>query len=86
MIVRKTAVNWAALNPVLPEGVFGFETGTNRFKMGDGKTPWSALVYYAPEVTIVGHIQAASSTAISVASLENVPAGTPAGTPVFVRS
>src|SRR4030042_401776 len=41
-----TAANWTALNPVLAIGVFGVETDTGRFKIGDGITAWTSLAYW----------------------------------------
>lgn len=42
---RGTAARWAELNPVLASGQPGYEYGTNKFKIGDGKTAWNDLPY-----------------------------------------
>lgn len=42
---RDTGANWNTFNPVLVEGEIGIETDTRRFKIGDGVTPWTGLVY-----------------------------------------
>ena len=44
---RGTAQRWEQLNPVLEEGEPGFETDTNKLKIGDGFTPYMALPYIA---------------------------------------
>ncbi len=44
---RGTAAQWTAANPVLAAGEIGFETDTNKFKMGNGTSTWSALQYFA---------------------------------------
>ena len=44
---RGTAAQWTAANPVLAAGEIGFETDTNKFKMGNGSSAWSALQYFA---------------------------------------
>jgi hypothetical protein len=44
---RGTAEQWTAANPVLAAGEIGFETDTNKFKMGNGSSAWSALQYFA---------------------------------------
>jgi hypothetical protein len=44
---RDTSVNWIQNNPVLLEGEPGYEIDTERIKIGDGQSPWSALPYYA---------------------------------------
>lgn len=46
-----TAANWTATNPTLAAGEPGFETDTNKLKIGDGVTAWTGLVYFAPPVT-----------------------------------
>jgi hypothetical protein len=38
-----TAANWTAQNPILATGELGYETGTNRLKIGDGATAWNSL-------------------------------------------
>jgi hypothetical protein len=42
---RGTAARWAELNLVLLAGEPGFVTDENRFKVGDGITPWNDLPY-----------------------------------------
>jgi hypothetical protein len=44
---KDVAANWDATNPVLAEGEIGFETDTQpyKWKVGDGVTAWSALLY-----------------------------------------
>ena len=40
-----TKENWEFENPVLKLGYVGIESDTNRFKFGDGETPWNDLPY-----------------------------------------
>ena len=40
-----TAATWTSTNPVLLLAEFGVESDTNKFKIGDGVSPWSALSY-----------------------------------------
>lgn len=40
-----TDTNWSSANPTLLAGEFGFETDTNRLKVGDGVTAWNSLPY-----------------------------------------
>lgn len=44
-LTRGTKVAWGAANPVLAEGQFGWETDTNKLKLGDGSTAWNGLLY-----------------------------------------
>ena len=43
---RGTAVAWTSANPVLSAGEIGFETDTNKFKIGNGVTTWDSLNYF----------------------------------------
>lgn len=45
---RGTAAAWTAANPVLAAGEFGWESDTNKLKIGDGATAWTALAYFNP--------------------------------------
>lgn len=42
---RGTAAKWTQTNPILALGELGLETDTQKFKVGNGVTPWSALRY-----------------------------------------
>ena len=43
---RGTAAAWTSADPTLTEGEIGFETDTNKIKIGDGTTAWTALAYF----------------------------------------
>ena len=49
---RDTAANWTSANTILSAGELGYETDTNKAKIGDGSTAWHSLEYtiYEPEV------------------------------------
>src|SRR6056300_437003 len=42
---RDTASNWTSNNPTLAAGEFGWESDTNRFKIGTGSAAWNTLGY-----------------------------------------
>jgi len=44
---RGTAAQWTSANPVLGSGEIGFETDTSKFKIGNGTSTWSDLIYFA---------------------------------------
>jgi hypothetical protein len=44
---RGTAAQWTSANPTLGAGEIGFETDTNKFKIGNGETAWTGLSYFA---------------------------------------
>lgn len=43
---RGTASQWTISDPILAEGEFGWESDTNKFKIGDGVNNWSLLEYF----------------------------------------
>jgi len=49
---RDTAADWTANNPTLAAGEFGWESDTNRFKIGDGATAWTSLAYASDSDTV----------------------------------
>ena len=44
---RGTASQWTSANPVLNAGELGWESDTNKFKIGDGTNHWADLDYFA---------------------------------------
>lgn len=46
---RQHSSIWESKNPTLAVGEPGFETNTNKLKIGDGITPWNVLDYLAPD-------------------------------------
>lgn len=47
---RDTAATWTSENPTLSEGEIGYETDTDKIKLGDGSTAWNSLSYFAGEL------------------------------------
>jgi len=43
---RGTAAQWTSANPTLASGEVGYETDTNKEKIGDGTTAWNSLAYF----------------------------------------
>ena len=52
----KTKEDWTNENPILRLNEMGIETDTNRFKFGDGTTPWSTLKYQDEKLALSGLI------------------------------
>jgi hypothetical protein len=44
---RGAAATWTSTNPTLAAGEIGFESDTNKFKIGTGSTAWASLPYAA---------------------------------------
>lgn len=53
---RGLALQWSDANPALAAGEIGFETDTNKFKIGDGETLWLDLPYFIDEDSIGGSL------------------------------
>ena len=48
---RATASSWSSNNPVLYVGEIGYETDTNKFKIGNGTTAYNSLPYFNGNLT-----------------------------------
>jgi len=59
---RGTAALWASANPVLAAGEFGYETDTNKGKIGNGTTAYNSLSY------VLGSFPATQLSGTSLAS------------------
>lgn len=66
---RDTAANWASVNPILASGEHGFETDTGKFKIGNGSTAWSALLYATDASEITGTTLPANVVSSSLTSV-----------------
>jgi hypothetical protein len=69
---RGTAALWASTNPVLAAGEFGFETDTNKGKVGNGTTAYNSLAYVLgsfPANQLSGTSLAANVTSSSLTSV-----------------
>jgi hypothetical protein len=53
---RGTAAQWTTANPVLNAGEIGYESDTNKFKIGDGDNHWDDLNYFLDAIALGGNI------------------------------
>ena len=67
---RGTASAWTSANTLLSQGEIGFETDTNKFKIGDGTNNWADLEYFLDAVGVADAISGAS-----LASTDDLPEG-----------
>lgn len=53
---RGTASQWTSTNPVLAAGEWGYESDTNKAKIGNGSSAWNSLSYFGGtgDVTLTG--------------------------------
>jgi hypothetical protein len=49
---RGTAAQWTSANPTLAAGEWGFESDTNKVKIGNGTTAWNSLSYQGNAGTV----------------------------------
>jgi hypothetical protein len=66
-IRRGIASSWTSANPVLSSGEIGFETDTNKVKIGNGSTDWNSLSYFS-DVSQYLTLSSASTTYLTQAS------------------
>lgn len=67
---RGTAAQWTSANPTLASGEWGYETDTNKAKIGNGSTAWNSLSYI---------ITGASGTVTSITAGTGLSGGTITG-------
>ena len=65
LLRNDTATAWTNANPVLMKGEIGIETDTNKFKIGDGLTAWSALSYVGTQVEVTGEGEVITGASVS---------------------
>jgi hypothetical protein len=54
---RGTAAQWTSADPVLNPGEIGWESDTNKFKIGDGTNHWDDLSYFLDDVALGGSLE-----------------------------
>ena len=64
---RDTAADWTSNNPTLAAGEFGWESDTNRFKIGTGSAAWNSLEY-ADTLKSLGDMTITGSTIMPASS------------------
>ncbi len=69
---RGTAAAWTTANPVLASGEMGFETDTEKYKLGDGATAWNSLPYDGADKALVGHTHVSTQITDSTATGRSV--------------
>ncbi len=71
---RDTAANWTSANPTLLSGELGYETDTNKFKIGNGTSAWSAIGY-VPGFAISAYPLATTDIADSAITAAKIASG-----------
>ena len=70
-----TAANWTAQNPTLLAGEFGIESDTKRWKVGDGSTAWTSLLYSNGGTYPLVNADIAAGAAIAYSKLATLTSG-----------
>lgn len=72
---RGTSSQWTTANTLLSSGEIGFETDTNKFKIGDGTLLWDALEYFInlEDIELLDYLttSSASTTYLTQASFSS---------------
>lgn len=68
LLRRDTSSNWSSTNPVLSQGEVGYETNTNKLKIGDGTTAYNSLAYFNGNLTGSSLNDLADVTIVSAAN------------------
>jgi hypothetical protein len=86
---RDTAANWTSVNPTLAQGEYGYETDTNKFKVGDGSTAWNSLNYNSTAIVVSSNTTAINDKEYNVVASATFTDPSPVegkGFTVFVRN
>lgn len=75
---RGTSSQWTSANPVLGEGEIGWESDTNKFKIGDGVNTWANLSYFLDEDSIGGSLDGYATEAYVDTAISNLVDSAPA--------
>lgn len=62
---RGTAADWTSANPTLASGEIGFETDTNKVKVGNGSLAWNSLSYLGSGDVTLNGVQTLTNKTIS---------------------
>ena len=74
---RDTAANWTSANPTLSAGEIGYETDTNKLKIGDGSSAWTALIYAGTQMVASSGDSITSTSMVDISGLSiPITAGT----------
>lgn len=62
---KGTESEWSGSNPTLASAELGVETDTNRFKIGNGSSPWNALPYVLVPFPYTGSAEITGSLVVT---------------------
>ncbi len=63
-VKRANTAIWSSTNPVLDAGEIGFESDTNKLKIGNGSNTWANLTYIASGINVYDSVSAVNSAVI----------------------
>lgn len=81
-----TIENWKAKNPVLLNGELGLISNDQRYKVGDGSTPWNDLPYRgaSTDITIVQETGASEKDVMSQKAVSEALSGAVQGLKTYL--
>ena len=66
---RGTAAQWTSANPILAAGEIGFESDTNKFKLGNGSSHWADLQYFVDASVAIDSTEMANQINAAISDL-----------------
>jgi hypothetical protein len=72
---RDTSNNWSNSNPTLASGEIGFESNTNKLKIGNGSNTWNTLGYIAGGILDFDNVSSVNAATISFSATHIRTAG-----------
>jgi hypothetical protein len=73
---KDTAANWTSANPTLANGQPGWESDTNKLKIGNGSTVWASLAYFGSAGTVTSVAFSGGTTGLTVTGSPITTSGT----------
>jgi len=73
---KDTAANWTSANPTLANGQPGWESDTNKLKIGNGSTVWASLAYFGNAGTVTSVAFSGGTTGLTVTGSPITTSGT----------
>jgi len=67
-IRRGTAAQWTSTNPTLSAGEWGYESDTNKAKIGNGSSAWTSLSYFGGTGTVTSVVASTGLTGGTITS------------------
>jgi len=72
---KGSATDWSSANPVLADGVVGFDYTNNEIRIGDGITAWNSLTVFDPDTSNLCGGSGGGGSEVAYYSFNTLPGG-----------